>query len=181
MRRLSIGVAGRAAACFIAALGLLACHSASTSTADSGGIASKAPTATGATIAGFAFVNSSVTGQGGQAKLPQGTKIYPSGSKVTGTDGCPTTQYHTDGLLVAVIDYQGRQTAGSLAVTRHPATGGNFADAPYYLDLNPGRTLQTLGPIFDNGTYDILFTYDYNLGPGQKTTATITLARNCAH
>ena len=39
--------------------------------------------------------------------------IYPPGSKITGTDGCPTTRYHTDGMIVAVIDYQGRPTAGS--------------------------------------------------------------------
>jgi hypothetical protein len=84
-------------------------------------------------------------------------------------------------MLVAVIDYNGRPTAGSLAVTRHPASGGSFADAPYYLDLNPGRTLQTLGPIFDNGSYDVLFTYDYSQGPGQKTSGTLVLARNCPY
>ena len=37
-------------------------------------------------IAGFAFVNSSVTVQGRRAKVPPGTKIYPPGSKITGTE-----------------------------------------------------------------------------------------------
>ena len=92
-----------------------------------------------------------------------GTKIYPPSSTIAGTDGCPTTRYHTDGMIVAVIDYQGRPTAASLAVTRHPATGGQFQNAPYYLDLDPGRTLQFLGPIFENGSYDIRFQYDYSL------------------
>jgi len=61
-------------------------------------------------IAGFAFVNCSVTEQGQRrADLPPGTKIYPPGSKITGTDGCPTTHYHNDGMIVAVIDYRGCQ------------------------------------------------------------------------
>jgi hypothetical protein len=131
-------------------------------------------------ITGFAFVDSSVTGQGSQAKLPPGTRIYSPGSAVTGTDGCPTTQYRTDGQPVVVLDYTGRPTAGSVTITRHPATGGNFTDAPYYLDLNPGRTLQTMGPIYDNGTYDVVFTYDYSTGQGQTTTAKLTLNRTCS-
>jgi hypothetical protein len=57
-------------------------------------------------IAGFVFVNSSVTAQGRRADLPPGTKIYPPGSKITGTDGCPTARYHNDGMIVAVVDYQ---------------------------------------------------------------------------
>jgi hypothetical protein len=81
---------------------------------------------------------------------------------------------------MVVIDYTGRPTAGSVAITRHPAAGGSFADAPYYLDLNPGRTLQNMGPIFDNGTYDVVFTYDYSTGQGQKTTAKLTLSRTCS-
>jgi len=132
-------------------------------------------------ITGFAFVDSSVTGQGSQAKLPPGTKIYPSGSTVSGTDGCPTTQYRTDGQPVVVIDYTGRPTAGSVTITRHPVTGGDFENAPYYLDLNPGRTLQNMGPIFDNGTYDVVFSYDYNTGQGQKTSAKLALNRSCSH
>ena len=129
-----------------------------------------------ASLTGFAFVDGSVTAQGSRAKLPAGTKIYPPGSTITGTDGCPTTRYHTDGMIVAVIDYQGRPTAASLAVTRHPATGGQFQNAPYYLDLDPGRTLQFLGPIFENGSYDIRFQYDYSLGQGKTLSASFALA-----
>ena len=132
-----------------------------------------------ASLAGFAFVDSAVTGQGSRAKLPSGTKIYPPGSKVTGTDGCPTTRYRTDGLLVLVIDYQGRPTAGSVAVTRRPAAGGRFEDAPYYLDLDSGRTLQYLGPIFGNGSYDVLLTYHIGQGQEKTTSTTLTLARDC--
>jgi hypothetical protein len=169
-----------AATICVAALSLCGCGSTSTSSTSSGGAAGiSAAGADGATITGFAFVDSSVTGQGSAAKLPAGTKIYRSGSTISGTDGCPTTQYRTDGEPVVVIDYSGRPTAGSVAVTRHPASGGNFADPPYYLDLNSGRTLQFLGPIFDNGSYDVLMTYDYSQGPGKKTTASFVLARNC--
>lgn len=132
-------------------------------------------------LTGFAFVDGSVTGQGAHAKLPEGTRIYPPGSTITGTDGCPTTRYHTDGMIVAVIDYQGRPTAGQVAVTRHPAGGGRFANAPYYLDLDPGRTLQVLGPIFENGTYDVHFEYDYSLGEPKTDSATFVLARSCAN
>jgi hypothetical protein len=132
-----------------------------------------------ATIAGFAFVGSNVTGQGSMAKLPAGTKIYPPGSKVTGTDGCPTNPYYTDGLPVVIIDYQGRSTAGSVAVTRRPATGGRFDDAPYYLDVNSGRTIQYLGPIFINGSYDVRFTYSYNEGLQKSVSTTLVLARSC--
>jgi uncharacterized protein (DUF2141 family) len=132
-----------------------------------------------ASLTGFAFVDGSVTAQGSRAKLPPGTKIYPPGSTITGTDGCPTNRYRTDGMIVAVIDYQGRPTAGSLAVTRHPTTGGQFRNAPYYLDLDSGRTLQFLGPIFENGSYDIRFKYDFSLGQGKTLAATFALARSC--
>jgi len=132
-----------------------------------------------ASLTGFAFVDGSVTAQGSRAKLPAGTKIYPPGSTVAGTEGCPTTRYRTDGMIVAVIDYQGRPTAASLAVTRRPATGGQFQNAPYYLDLDPGRTLQFLGPIFENGSYDIRFQYDYSLGQGKTLSASFALARSC--
>ena len=54
---------------------------------------------------------------------------------------------------------------------RAPATGGSFERAPYYIDLDSGRTLQYLGPIFNNGTYDILFSYSYNLGAAKKSSA----------
>ena len=132
-----------------------------------------------ASLTGFAFVGSSVTAQGHRANLPAGTKIYPPGSKITGTEGCPTSRYNTDGMIVAVIDYQGRPTAGSLAVTRHPAGGGQFDNAPYYLDLDKGRTLQFLGPIFENGSYDVRLEYDFSLGRGKTLSATFTLARSC--
>jgi uncharacterized protein (DUF2141 family) len=132
-----------------------------------------------ASLTGFAFVDGSVTGQGSRAKLPAATKIYPPGSTITGTEGCPTTRYRTDGMIVAVIDYQGRPTAGSLAVTRHPASGGQFNNAPYYLDLDTGRTLQFLGPIFENGSYDVRFKYDFSLGQGKTLSARFALARSC--
>jgi hypothetical protein len=130
-------------------------------------------------IAGFAFVDSSVTSRGSRSKLPPGTKIYPPGSKITGAEGCPTTRYQTDGLMVVIIDYNGRPTAASVQVTRHPSTGGDFENAPYYLDLDSGRTMQFLGPFFDNGTYDVRLTYDFSLGAGETTSASIVLARNC--
>jgi hypothetical protein len=130
-------------------------------------------------LTGFAFTTSDVISSGTQAKLPAGTKIYPPGSTITGTDGCPTNPQHTDGEIVAVLDYTGRATAGSVTVTRHPATGGSFADAPYYLDLNPGRTLQFLGPIFVNGSYDVAVSYDYNQGAGNKTSGSFVLNRAC--
>ncbi len=134
----------------------------------------------GASLAGFAFVDGSVAGQGARAKLPPGTKIYPPGSTITGTDGCPTTRYHTDGMIVAVIDYQGRPTAGSLTVTRHPARGGRFENAPYYLDLDPGRKLQLLGPIFENGSYNVRLQYDFSQGQGHMVRARFVLARSCS-
>jgi hypothetical protein len=139
----------------------------------------RAAFADGGAVTGFAFVDSSVTGMGSQAKLPAGAKIYPPGSKITGTEGCPTNRYHTDGEIVAVIDYQGRPTAANITITEHPVTGGNFQRAPYYIDLNSGRTLQYLGPIFGNGTYDIVFSYSYNLGVGKKSSTTFTLDRSC--
>ena len=99
-----------------------------------------------ASLAGFAFVDGSVTGQGSRAKLPTGTKIYPPGSTITGTDGCPTTRYHTDGMIVAVIDYQGRPTAGSVAVTRHPASGGQFRQRPLLSRPRHGSHTSIPGP-----------------------------------
>jgi hypothetical protein len=130
-------------------------------------------------LVGFAFVDSSITSRGSLAKLPTGTKIYPPGSTITGTEGCPTNRYHTDGLIVAVIDYQGRPNEGSVTVIRHPATGGSFPGAPYYVDLNAGRTLQYLGPIGINGTYDVKFSYNYAKGQQISSSAKLTLARNC--
>ena len=132
-----------------------------------------------AKFAGIAFVDSSVTSQGSRARLPEGAKIYPPDAKVTGTEGCPTTRYRTDGLIVAVFDYVGRPTAGSLTVTRHPAAGGRFENAPYYLDINQGRTLQFLGPIFDNGTYDMRLTWGFGGAQNPATSASFTLARSC--
>jgi hypothetical protein len=168
-------------ATFVIALSTLSCGNSSVSSPNSGSDLARTstPSAGGGKIVGFAFVDASVTQQHSNAKIPDGTKIYSPGSKLTGTEGCSTTRYNTDGLPIVIIEYSGRPTAGSVAVTRHPASGGNFADAPYYLDLNPGTTVQTLGPYFDNGTYDVVFSYDYNLGPGQKTSASFTLARSC--
>ena len=163
-------------ACCVIALGLLACKSGPTSSSAN---PSSSDTAK-ASIAGFAFVDSSVAGQGAGAKLPAGAKIYPSGSQLTGTEGCPTNQYKTDGQPMAVIDYSGRPTAASVTVTRHPAAGGAFTDAPYYLDLNAGRTLQNLGPIFDNGTYEVKFSYNFNQGAQKTLSASFVLARNCS-
>jgi len=131
------------------------------------------------TVIGFAFVDSSVTGQGSRAQLPPDAKLYPSGATVTGSEGCPTTRYRTDGLIVAVIDYEGRPTAGSVTVTRRPATGGSFDNAPYYLDLNSGRTLQYLGPHFDNGVYDVRLEYDLAQGKPKSATASLELSRQC--
>jgi len=132
-----------------------------------------------ATFAGIAFVDSAVTSQGSRARLPEGAKIYPPGAQIAGTEGCPTTRYGTDGLIVAVFDYQGRPTAGSLTVTRHPAAGGTFQNAPYYLDINPGRNLQFLGPIVDNGRYDMRLTWGLGGRTNPETAASFTLARNC--
>jgi hypothetical protein len=157
------------------------CGNGSVSSQNGSGIPARAAAqaAGGATIVGFAFVDASVTQQHSNANIPAGTKIYPAGARLTGTDGCPTTRYNTDGLPIVIIDYNGRPTAGSVSVTRHPASGGNFQNAPYYLDLNPGRTVQFLGPSVDNGAYDVLFSYDYNLGAGEKVSASYTLSRTC--
>jgi hypothetical protein len=130
-------------------------------------------------LAGFAFVDASVTSQGSRAKLPPGTKIYPPGSTITGNEGCPTNRYHTNGLIVAVIDYQGRANEGSITVIRHPAPGMSFAGAPYYLDLYAGRTLQYLGPIGTNGIYEVKFSYNYAEGQQKSSSAKLTLARSC--
>jgi hypothetical protein len=138
-----------------------------------------AEAAAAATLAGIAFVDSSVTGQGSRAQLPAGTKVYPPGSEITGTTGCPTTRYRTDGLIVAVIDYDGPPTAASLAVIRHPASGGRFENAPYQIDLNAGRTLQYLGPIFENGTYEMKLTWGFASAESTTITAEFTLVRSC--
>src|SRR5215469_16973642 len=132
-----------------------------------------------AKLAGIAFVDSSVTGQGSRAQLPAGAKIYPPKSEIAGTEGCPTTRYRTDGLIVAVIEYDGPPTAASLAVIRHPASGGRFENAPYQLDLNAGRTLQYLGPIFENGSYEIHMTWGFAGAQSAATQVEFTLARHC--
>ena len=135
--------------------------------------------AAGAKLAGIAFVDSSVTSQGSRAQLPPGAKIYPPGSEIAGTTGCPTTPYRTDGLIVAVIDYNGPPTAAAVAVIRHPASGGRFENAPYHFDLNAGRTLQYLGPIFENGRYEIHMTWGFAGAQSTATEAEFTLARHC--
>jgi hypothetical protein len=135
--------------------------------------------AAAAKLAGIAFVDSSVTAQGSRAKLPADAKVYPPDSEITGTTGCPTTRYRTDGLIVAVIDYDGPPTAASLAVIRHPASGGRFENAPYQIDLDAGRTLQYLGPIFENGRYEMKLTWGFASAASTATAAEFTLARNC--
>jgi hypothetical protein len=130
------------------------------------------------TIAGFAFVDSSVTGQGSRAKLPPGARIFPPGSTITGTDGCPTNRYRTDGLPVAVIDHEGRPTAASLTIVETRG-GRRFPRAPYYLDLDTGRKLQFLGPIVDNGTYEIEVAYGLTERSPAKVSATFVLDRTC--
>ena len=131
-------------------------------------------------VAGFAFVDSTVTSQGSKAELPKGTKIYPSGTKVTGTTGCPTTPYRTDGLLVVVMDYSGRPTAGRVTITEERANGFAVARAPYQLDFNPGRVVQFLGPIFENGTYTLKIEYHVIQGTPVETEASLILDRSCA-
>jgi hypothetical protein len=132
----------------------------------------------GAQLTGIAFVDSSVTSQGSKATLPAGAQIHPPGSEITGTEGCPTTTHKTDGLIVAIIDYDGAPTAASLGVTRHPAAGGEFDNAPYQIDLDPGRTLQYLGPIFDNGRYELHLSWAASQAEN-KTDTEFTLARSC--
>jgi hypothetical protein len=200
MKGLWVGVIGRMAVCVILLFGSFACHDDSISSADKAAPSSRADsaavspttdtgaipvrkptTATGkAIIAGIAFVDSSVTGQGEKAKLPAGAKVIPTGSTVTGKEGCPTTRYQTDGLIVAVIDYDGRPTSASLTLKEHLASGNTIERAPYYIDLNPGRTLQFLGPVSDNGTFDMVVEYDYSLGAGQKATGSFKLSRSCS-
>jgi hypothetical protein len=134
--------------------------------------------AAAAKLAGIAFVDSAVTSEGSRAQLPASAKVYPPNSEITGQEGCPTTRYRTDGLIVAVIDYDGPPTAASLTVVRHPASGGRFENAPYQLDLNADRTLQYLGPIFENGTYEIHLISGF-AGAQTAATAEFTLARSC--
>ena len=130
-------------------------------------------------MTGFAFVDSSVTGMGSQAKLPAGAKNLPPGSKVTGTEGCPTNRYHTDGMIVAVIDYQGRPTAASVTITEHPATGGISSVRPTTSTSTAAARSSISARIFENGTYDVVFSYSYNLGAAKTATAELVLARSC--
>lgn len=132
-----------------------------------------------AKIAGIAFVDSNTTGKGSRASLPAAAKIYAPGTKITGTAGCPTTRYRTDGLIVAVIDYEGAPTAGSLQVLRQLPSGQQFADAPYYLDMNSGRVLQYLGPLFDNANYPLRLTWGLGQAQNSQAAASFTLARHC--
>jgi hypothetical protein len=143
------------------------------------GACASAQTQGEAKIAGFAFVDSAVTGQGSRAQLPPSARVFPAGSKVTGTEGCPTTPYRTDGLLVVVIDYNGRPTAGSVTISAVPAPQFG-ARPPYQLDLNTGRTLQFLGPVFDNGTYRVTLDYFFGQARQKSTAAEFTLERRCA-
>jgi hypothetical protein len=142
-------------------------------------VASAEPAPGTAKFAGIAFVDASVTGMGSQAKLPAGAKVYPPGTEVTGKDGCPSTPYRTDGLIVAVIDYDGPAAEGSLTLTMHTAAGDRER-APYYLHLDKGRILQALGPVFDDGSYDMKL--EWGFGGVQKpsaATASFRLKRSC--
>lgn len=130
-------------------------------------------------IVGFAFVNSSVTAQGRRAEPPARNENLSPAQRLPGTDGCLTTRYHNDGMIVAVIDYRGEAMPGRVAVTRHPARGGQFNNAPYYLDLQKGRQLQFLGPIFENGSYDVGVEYDFTLSQGKTVSTMFVLARSC--
>lgn len=130
-------------------------------------------------IVGFAFVNSSGDGTGAASGIPRPERKFIPGSKTTGTDGCLTTRYHNDGMIVAVIDYRGEAMPGRVAVTRHPARGGQFNNVPYYLDLQEGRQLQFLGPIFEYGSYDVSVEYDFTLGQGKRISTMFVLARSC--
>jgi hypothetical protein len=132
-----------------------------------------------ATLTGIAFVDAKVTGQGSRATLPEGTKVHPIGSTISGTEGCPTSKFRTDGLIVAVIDYEGRPTSASLTITERRADSTQRARAPYHLNLDSGRKLQFLGPIVDNGTYELALSY----GLAQKNPLTASgrfvLDRRC--
>ena len=134
--------------------------------------------ADGGSITGFAFVDSSVTGMGSRAELPAGTKVYPPGSK------SPAPKDAHESVPHRWNDRRSHRLPGpsnrrGVTITEHPATGGSFERAPYYIDLDSGRTLQYLGPMFSNGTYDVLFSYSYNLGAAKKSTAELVLARSC--
>jgi len=181
MRRNFIATLSGVVACGLFAIGLLGCGSTPTPAGGNAGQPSSSSSSgsSGAKIVGIAFVGSSVTANGHYTPLPTGTPIYPPGSTISGATGCPTNRYGTDGMIVVVIDYSGRSTAGSLTLIRHPATGGNFTDAPYMMDLDPGRYLQTIGPYTVNGSYEVQMEYDYSQGPARKASASFTLARNC--
>jgi hypothetical protein len=133
----------------------------------------------GVALAGIAFVDSSVTSQGSRAQLPTGAKVLPMGSRITGTAGCPTNRYGTDGLIVLVMDYSGRPTAGSVTITRDPDGPTPMARSPYYLDFDPGRKLQFLGPVKDNGVYQIDVSYDLAQGVPRSASGRFELARSC--
>ncbi len=163
----------RVLVCSLVAVALSAWTCGATSAGASG-----PPAADGVTLAGFAFVDSSVTSHGSGATLPEGTKIYPAGSTITGTTGCPN-RYRTSGLIVAVMDYQGPSSSGNLIWTRHAQGQPDFTRAPYYFELDPGRKLQYLGPVFENGTYDVEIVWDYSHGAAKKTFGTLTLDRDC--
>jgi hypothetical protein len=140
------------------------------------------PAAQKAKLVGFAFVDSRVTAQGSRARLPRGIRIFPSGSRLTGKTACPRRfggSTPLDGLLVVVLDYTGSPTAGSATLTFKPAGSGRagFPDAPYQLDVDPGRTLQYLGPRTQNGTYAVKIEL-FGTAP-QRLAGKIVLARRC--
>jgi hypothetical protein len=132
-----------------------------------------------ARIEGFAFVDASVTGEGSHATLPDGAKVVPPGARVTGAEGCPTNRSGTDGLIVAVIDYNGRPTAASVTITRQPTTDLNNRRPPSYLDLDAGRKLQYLGTLSANGAYSVALEYFLGESATKSVTAELILDRNC--
>jgi hypothetical protein len=143
------------------------------------GLSGAAHAAGQAKITGIAFVDNTVAERGSRATLPAEAKIYLPGTKITGAIGCPTTRHRADGLIVAVIDYEGAPTAGSLQVVRQLPSGQPSANAPYYLDIKQGRILQYLGPLFENANYTLRLTWNLGQVQTSQAAASFTLARNC--
>jgi len=52
-------------------------------------------------------------------------------------------------------------------------------NAPYQIDLNAGRTLQYLGPIFENGRYEIHMSWGFAGAQASAAEADFVLARHC--
>ena len=65
------------------------------------------------------------------------------------------------------------------AITRLPATDLSSQRPPRYLDLDPGRKLQYLGPLSANGAYSVALEYFLGEAATKSDTAELTLDRNC--